>query len=494
MVGVPTSRGCVACRKQKKKCNGDTAPCSRCGRLCIPCIGLGERTLKFKDESSKFAVVRKTTSSPATQPTSPPDPLGHSQGAFVTAILIPTNLSNALTRLTAMFAHGVDPSEDTSVQLPWNFGPFLEDVPRHLGVNESLDTAADALVTAYSQFRTTGQATNEVGLKKYSTALLALRDCLDVPQIACMTETLCAIMILIILETLLGISDTGWMKHAGGAAEIFKHRRSPTSGNTLEQKLLLSLRAAVASLPSSQLLSLRVMQALFLDEPYFTLEEWSLITESEIGAGSIEEETFRCLAQIVRLFQSARQAFSTQPVDRAELTYLEIRTSCLRARMKEIMERFEPRLAALQVALDNTPSSRWIRIGHAACARSFGLALATQIQINALLGALRERQDVQLEHENARLCADICAFVPHVDCHRPLGTVYVPFVLRVAYVGADSEEARACACELLLDFCRDFAGDKAVVQLGDLEWLARYLTLRDVTKDTDIVLSDSDMF
>ena len=90
--------------------------------------------------------------------------------------------------------------EDTSVQLPWNFGPFLEDIPRHLGLNEALDTAADALVTAYGQLRTTGQATNELGLRKYSRALRALRDCLAEPQKACMTETLCAVTILMVFE------------------------------------------------------------------------------------------------------------------------------------------------------------------------------------------------------------------------------------------------------------------------------------------------------
>ena len=90
--------------------------------------------------------------------------------------------------------------EDTNVQLPWNFGPFLEDIPRHLGVNDSLDTAADALIAAYNQFRTTGRAANELGLKKYSKALLTLRDCLAEPQKACTTETLCAIMILMVFE------------------------------------------------------------------------------------------------------------------------------------------------------------------------------------------------------------------------------------------------------------------------------------------------------
>ena len=125
---------------------------------------------------------------------------GRLQDTFGISTSVPASLSNDSSRLIAAFAHGVNPMEDTSVQLPWNFGPFLEDIPRHLGLNDSLDTAADALVAAYGQFRTTGRATNELGLRKYSRALHTLRNCLEEPQKACMTETLCAIMILMVFE------------------------------------------------------------------------------------------------------------------------------------------------------------------------------------------------------------------------------------------------------------------------------------------------------
>ena len=40
------------------------------------------------------------------------------------------------------------------------------------------------------------------------------------------------------------------MKHAGGAAKIFKYRGMPNRGNELEQKLLLSLRGPVVSRPN----------------------------------------------------------------------------------------------------------------------------------------------------------------------------------------------------------------------------------------------------
>ena len=112
------------------------------------------------------------------------------------------------------------------------------------------------------------------------------------------------------------------------------------------------------------------------------------------------------------------------------------------------------------------------------------MAMATQILINALLGALRgRRQDgMMLEQESARLCEDICALAKQVSCHRPLGTIYVPFILRIAYIGADGGEARAKVCDVLLDYFRDFMGDRAVVNVGELDFLVRYLTLRHLTE------------
>ena len=183
-----------------------------------------------------------------------------------------------------------------------------------------------------------------------------------------------------------------------------------------------------------------------------------------------------------------------QSLDQIEIADLDLRTSFLREHMKEVMVRFTPRFEALQATLDSSPNCLWTRIAHAACARSFGMAMATQILINALLGALRgQRQDRGvLKQDNARLCKDICTLADQVSCHRPLGTVYVPFVLRIAYVGADGDEARVRVCDVLLDYFRDFMGERAVVSVRELDWLVRYLTLRDRTGDREDGLQDTE--
>lgn len=109
-------------------------------------------------------------------------------------------LSTALTSLATGLSYSIDPTAPIKIQLPWNFGDFLVEVPRRLGCNKALDAASEALVTAYTNFlRGGGSPTPEV-LRKNGNALLALRQCLDDPVKAYESETLCSTMILMIIQ------------------------------------------------------------------------------------------------------------------------------------------------------------------------------------------------------------------------------------------------------------------------------------------------------
>lgn len=116
--------------------------------------------------------------------------------------MILTNPTNILTALISSFAHSLDShGKDTRHNLAWNFGGFLYDVPRSLGSNETLDAAADALVAGYDHFRRSRNSTaNEMCLRKYSRALGTLRKSLSTVERACEPATLCAIMIIMVIE------------------------------------------------------------------------------------------------------------------------------------------------------------------------------------------------------------------------------------------------------------------------------------------------------
>ena len=107
-------------------------------------------------------------------------------------------MTNDLTRLTAAFVEGIDPTTDISMQLTWNFGGFLADVPCRLGTNVALDAASDSLVTAYRRFCAGHVSPGPEVLMKHSRALNALRRSLDDPILAYSSETLCSVMILVI--------------------------------------------------------------------------------------------------------------------------------------------------------------------------------------------------------------------------------------------------------------------------------------------------------
>ena len=109
-------------------------------------------------------------------------------------------LSNSLTRLTSAFVDKIDPTADIRIQLPWNFGGFLADIPCRLGTNDALDAASDALVTAYTGFCGGNVGPHPEVLVKHSRALNALRRCLSDPIKAYSSETLCSVMLLLIIQ------------------------------------------------------------------------------------------------------------------------------------------------------------------------------------------------------------------------------------------------------------------------------------------------------
>ena len=158
-------------------------------------MGFGQRRYVFKHEGQKLAHLDSSSAIPFN------DTIFNLPKALMAAGPSHT-LSNDLTRLTSVFVHKIDPSVDIKIQLPWNFGGFLADVPCRLGINESLDAAADALGTAYTGFCAGNVIPHPEALVKYSRALNALRRCLSDPVKACSSETLCSVMLLLIIQVL----------------------------------------------------------------------------------------------------------------------------------------------------------------------------------------------------------------------------------------------------------------------------------------------------
>lgn len=76
---------------------------------------------------------------------------------------------------------------------------------------------------------------------------MALRSCLDDPVKATSTETLAAVLVLIICQIYVGSEDLPWSGHVEGSAKILKARGlvAAREGDEFESKILFSLRGCV---------------------------------------------------------------------------------------------------------------------------------------------------------------------------------------------------------------------------------------------------------
>jgi hypothetical protein len=209
MPGVPSGRGCDACRKQKKKvrlfkllrkfalaesatqCDQVRPACSRCGRLKIPCVGAGERRFKFKDQS----VVVKSTKHVG-------KPIGRRELSPTSEYISDVDVAllsipyNETMRIANAFISTLEVS-DLRYSVSY-YGAFLKYVPQRLGTNQALDAAVQALASASSCLRTRENSTQV--LVQYGNALKALRLSLSDPLKAESPETLCAIYLVMICQ------------------------------------------------------------------------------------------------------------------------------------------------------------------------------------------------------------------------------------------------------------------------------------------------------
>ena len=102
-------------------------------------------------------------------------------------------------------AERINPKLDIKYQLVWNFGAYLLDVPRRLGVNAALDAAADLLVCSHKYYCGGRNGSDQQLLSKHGRALRLLREEIDDEVRARSTETLCAVMLLMIAQVSYGV-------------------------------------------------------------------------------------------------------------------------------------------------------------------------------------------------------------------------------------------------------------------------------------------------
>ncbi|KIW72008.1 hypothetical protein PV04_00232 [Phialophora macrospora] len=482
MPGVPSGRGCDACRRQKKKCDLSEHPCPRCRRLTIPCIGLGQRRFKFVHDDKTSTNNSHATTTDALRPEGPETEPHASFIRALEAIRIHSSPSNGTTRLAGAFADMIKPTVSIKYNLAWTYGDYLNHVPSRLGVNEALDSATDAFLTAVGTISEYGTGSTLLALEKYGRTLASLRKCLDDPVKARAPETLCAILFLWNCQQYLWMPE-GYGRHAEGVAQIIRLRGcAETSQDPFESNLLLSLRAVV------------LFDSLFNGKVHFTDDEWVAMFNSQLYELSPEGQAVQLLTRVPNLMRRTRAALlhtltgdlpattttTTTAATGAALPALQTEADALRNDFDRPLTKLRQRWSDYVVTLNSDPpaprkhlSPLVQAIAHCHFLRTYALGLAIAIIINevrlaaaivpgAPTGA-RAPRAVSAEpvlRESHAFALEIIDLAALAAQYRPLGVNAVGICLVAAEIGAgDAHPAtKLRARALRRDYARDFRG------------------------------------
>ncbi|EXJ85850.1 hypothetical protein A1O1_06219 [Capronia coronata CBS 617.96] len=448
MPGVPSGRGCDACRKQKKKCDVDNYPCSRCRRLDIPCIGLGRQRYKF---------VTPQTGSPDTSVSArwesrSPTRLSDSRSDSSASTTLFRSLSNDHSWRVSAFVDKIQPSTGVRFNLAWTFGDYLVDVPARLGTNDALDKAADAVLAAMERFSSHGSDVAPVVLEKYIRALTALRMCLDDPVVAKSSETLCAILLLLTCQTFLWTPAGVRTTHSEGAAQILRMRRRPGNRDRFETNLLLSLRGVV------------LFESLFNDRIAFSDQEWIEMFQTSNDTLSLEGRLVQCLTRAPNLMRRAKAMLAMPDGCGRSLVDLQHEAGRLRDDLEPHLSGLRERWHAVAVAeLDtmfNSQQSIWVALRDCHYLRSYSLGLAIAIVVNEIQLALSDDPSHILAESEQFATELVC--LGQIGCrYRPLGASSLGMCLVAAELGASDPDTKLAARQLRLDYHSDFRGKDA---------------------------------
>ncbi|KAF4471840.1 hypothetical protein FALBO_1242 [Fusarium albosuccineum] len=396
MAGVPSSKGCKACARQKKKCDQLKPSCSRCARLNVPCIGAGQQKYKFKSVSfQEESAVVKT-------PKEPVKTVGLVV-PFPPVTTIPPEPSNVSTVIASKFVAALEVT-DLRYSLSC-YGNVLEHIPQRLGQSEALDASVKALVTAFP-YHYTRQLPPDA-LSNYIDALTALRLCIGGEDNRLAPETLSAIYIIMICQGWIGRSDDYVRSHGEILAHLASSANVQNWRDTFELRLLETLFVPL------------ILEAMV--NPAVVMESWFMLVDSCIPRASCgRSEGFRVPSleaqQLVRM-----PIFLYKPmqfVDDIKSTYHYLRIDQPRVRQH-----------LSELNHDVVSSSEEMRASHMKLFHKYqvvyGVLLTVGAGLNSLLRTLYPH-DHTLIDQAVTFTNELVFLAQHASQYRPLGASYIP--------------------------------------------------------------------
>ncbi|KAL4948976.1 hypothetical protein BDW69DRAFT_198472 [Aspergillus filifer] len=419
MPGISTGRGCDA-----------YAVCSRCARLEIECFGLGQRRFMSKEEYGSSS-----------------SECDESMSREIERIMTPPN--NHITTLAQALVVAMAPEMDLRYNLKWAYSGYLGMIPCRLGYNDALDTAADALVTTHRAIACDRVVTVK-SLTKYSQALGVLRKCLDDLLQASTSETLCAVTLLLIVQSMQDPLEHKRTDHAGGAARLLKARKHIAPRDNFESLLLLSLRGVI------------LLEGLFNPRIDLTPQEWKDLVESDMDSNISEGKMLHCLARIPNILHRARNLNPCNPTkietetETANDSIFAIQEEIedLYATTRAICDEFRARLLELEAlgSLHAVAALHPLQVRpvvlHAQYQRTYGFAIMIALYLNYILVGLSvDTEDLggTLKPDAVYLAQEMLDIAENAVIYRPFAAAFVPLGLvaaRMAVGNAHSPDQR----------------------------------------------------
>lgn len=236
---------------------------------------------------------------------------------------------------------------------------------------------------------------------------------------------------------------------------------------------------------------MQIFQSLFADKGTFTDEEWSDLIVSHFDGATPDGEMMKMLSRLPGIMREGRELLQTPWAPRSSLARL-------RHEVHEMRVAFGPILVALRNRLETdtdtsiitgniggAPAVQFLPILRAHYARSYGTALSVAMILGAVLSALDESPALRvlLDQECEALTDEIIRLADTVAPYRPLGTIYMVLCLRVAWIGAFTEEKKQCVLDLLGVFNRDFFGPTAAIHREHLDFIEKRFRLHTMSED-----------
>ncbi|KAL4881181.1 hypothetical protein BJY04DRAFT_61326 [Aspergillus karnatakaensis] len=412
MPGVPSSRGCDACRRQKKKCDQIKPACTRCARLQIPCVGSGQRRFKFKEGYSK----------------------GQDVIVFSNTARIPSNETTDITRSFIEVLQVTDVRYDVT----W-YGPFLETLPRRIGASPALDAAIGALSSAVKAVRTRQNSSDAIS--KYVKGWQALRTCLSDPMQTQSINTVCAIYIMMITQSWVGRPDDHFANHGQVLTQILNAAVTQAGRGQFEDTMIITLSMPV-------ILQSIVDPTVQLGSWFWTIaknyEQPKPVLNNQGGKiPSLQVHVMISIAQWIR----SPALYLVDILTAYEQLVIDCRT------MRSVLDK----IAEFEAAGVPQPSTRLHTKPQAAYSALLSLALVLNLMLRIF-----SPESLDLADEAGDLVTECIWLSELASRHRPFGVTFMPVCLAVAWVACENIAVRQQVQDILVGYEVDFPAVKWV--------------------------------